>query len=448
MDLWIEAIYYTPKSPMAYCINCGAQNRPDAVFCLSCGQPLFRERRQASMRHRMRIATAVCFGALICALIVILSLKRPENKNISIPEVSHGTSAQTTGSAAVDAVLTIVSYNSRGSALEQGSGFILTPDGLAGTNYHVLQGATEAVAKCCNGRVFRIGTVEGIDLDKDLVIFQLNDRDTGTMPHDLPTITLGSSSSMSVGQKVVVIGSPRGLENTVSDGILSAIREYDSVRYLQITAPISPGSSGGPVLNENGQMIGIATMQLEKGQNLNFAVAAEQAKPLLDQHLGIALSEFPSALRLAQREQTRGTITGVDKATLPAQTAGYAPMTGVFTGEVHNLTANESAKFSILVRDSDGNLSGCMGVFHPLAGSGPLEGSADSADVHFDVTSDIGTITFTGTRSDNSITGTYTVQQVTGGSEEGTFSLTKLNRKGPDMGSDGSIDCPNDAELN
>ena len=385
---------------------------------------------------------------LICGLIVILSLRRPAATSVSIPQKpSSGGSLPTAGSAPVDAVLTIVSYRSDGSALEQGSGFILSPDGLAGSNYHVLRGATKAVAQCCNGRVFQIGTIDGIDLDKDLVTFQLYDPDTGTKPHDLPSITLGTSASMSVGQKVIVIGSPQGLENTVSDGILSAVREYQSIRYLQITAPISPGSSGGPVLNANGQMIGVATMQLEQGQNLNFALAAEQVNPLLDQHLGIPLSEFPRELRLAQREQAKATTARADEATVPEQTK-YVPMTGLFGGKVHNLTANESAKFSILVQDSDGTLSGCMEVYYPLAGSGPLNGSADSTDVHFVVTSQIGTISFTGNRTNGSITGSYSVQQVTGKSEEGTFSLARLSRKAPTTDSNGSIDCPSDAALN
>jgi hypothetical protein len=95
------------------------------------------------------------------------------------------------------------------------------------------------------------------------------------------------------------------LENSVSDGILSAIREVDSVRYLQITAPISPGSSGGPVLDSAGQMIGVATFQFKKGQNLNFAVAADHIKPLLDQHFQLSLNEFQSIVGHAQPGQRK-----------------------------------------------------------------------------------------------------------------------------------------------
>ena len=81
------------------------------------------------------------------------------------------------------------------------------------------------------------------------------------------------------------------------------MREYDSVRYLQITAPLSPGSSGGPVFNSDGQMIGIATFQFERGQNLNFAVAADYVIPLIDQHFQVSLREFQTIVRQAQRHE-------------------------------------------------------------------------------------------------------------------------------------------------
>jgi len=90
---------------------------------------------------------------------------------------------------------------------------------------------------------------------------------------DVPCLALGSSSTAIEGQRVLVIGNPEGLEGTVSDGIISAFRSGRSM--IQITAPISPGSSGSPVLDEAGNVIGIATQVLKEGQNLNFAISAE-----------------------------------------------------------------------------------------------------------------------------------------------------------------------------
>jgi hypothetical protein len=94
-----------------------------------------------------------------------------------------------------------------------------------------------------------------------------------------PYLKLGQSADAVEGQKVLVIGSPEGLQGTVSDGIISAFRENRSM--IQITAPISPGSSGSPVMNESGEVIGVATMITKEGQNLGFAIAVEQVQRAL-----------------------------------------------------------------------------------------------------------------------------------------------------------------------
>ncbi len=92
----------------------------------------------------------------------------------------------------------------------------------------------------------------------------------------MPHLQLGSSAKAVEGQKVLVIGNPEGLQGTVSDGIISAFR--DNGTYIQITAPVSPGSSGSPVLDEAGQVIGMATLVYREGQNLNFAISADRIK--------------------------------------------------------------------------------------------------------------------------------------------------------------------------
>ena len=96
---------------------------------------------------------------------------------------------------------------------------------------------------------------------------------------DVPFLRLGTSIDKAEGEKVIVIGNPTGLTGGVSDGIISAFRENHSL--IQITAPISPGSSGSPVIGENGQVIGVATSVSERGQNLNFAIAAEKVSEAL-----------------------------------------------------------------------------------------------------------------------------------------------------------------------
>jgi S1-C subfamily serine protease len=353
-------------------------------------------------------------------------------------------------------VLTIVASNLAGTAVSQGSGFILSSDGLAGSNYHVIKGATEAIAECCNGRVFEIRSVEGADLEKDLVVFQLYERGRTDKPQNLPYVTLGSSKDLSVGDKVIAVGSPQGLENTISDGILSAVREYKSIRYLQITAPISPGSSGGPVLNDSGRMVGIATFQFEKGQNLNFAVDADHIRPLLDQHFGISLAEFQSVVRGSQRPQSSVTTRNTETVAAPnssqiatpnsTETVEEPSFTGAFGGIVHNTSANVSAEFAITVRDVDGALSGCMGVAAPLFGSGPLAGLASGDDMSFTVKSPIGKITFKGHRTNESISGSYWVEHEDRPNEEGTFTLQKAKTQGPSENFN-PAKCPSDAEI-
>ena len=99
---------------------------------------------------------------------------------------------------------------------------------------------------------------------------------------DLPFLALGKSSAVDVGDTVFSLSTPLGmLQNTLSDGIVSGIRLGDGYKYFQISAPISHGSSGGPIFNSNGEVIGIAVATIEEGQNLNFAVPIDYAKGML-----------------------------------------------------------------------------------------------------------------------------------------------------------------------
>lgn len=435
---------------MIFCINCGARNENDAIFCLCCGQTLYRGHKHTAPRSTIKLsrtALAVLGTLLVVTLVLVLSLhfkKLAElTKGGSVPSAESG---QAVPALDTDkAVLTIVASNRTGSLVSQGSGFILTSDGLAGSNYHVLEGSSEAVAECCGGRAFEIRSVEGVDFNKDLVIFQVYERGRASRPHDLPHVTLASSQKVTVGEKVVAIGSPQGLENTVSDGILSAVREFDAIRFLQITAPISPGSSGGPVFNSAGEMIGIATFQLKKGQNLNFAVAAENLNSLLDQHLHTSIAGLRT-LELQTKHEQRTAGSPKISETPNIEQPSNRPLTGQYGGIVHNLSSNTSAEFGVLVNDIGGVLSGCMAVKQPLFGSGPLLGSVVSEGVSFTVTSAIGTITFTGTQENESIRGTYIVEHQGAPKEEGTFTLSKINSKGLPTGFV-EQNCPTDAEI-
>jgi S1-C subfamily serine protease len=177
-------------------------------------------------------------------------------------------------------VVLLIGYDANNQPLALGSGFFVKSDTIA-TNMHVIEGASSVKARYMSGDVATITTISGIDPDHDVVLLE-----SPVLRLELPL----QLSNPDVGEPVVVIGNPRGLEGTVSTGIVSGIRRDKTDTYYQITAPISPGSSGGPVIDPDGQVIGISTFTITQGQNLNFAVPAIYVDHLLAAPRKIALS--------------------------------------------------------------------------------------------------------------------------------------------------------------
>ncbi len=161
-----------------------------------------------------------------------------------------------------------------GELIGFGSGFVIREDGVIATNRHVVESADTVRVTLESGEIYDNVYVLGHDDRRDLVILQI--PATG-----LATLDIGDDRTSEVGDPVYVMGNPLGLEGTFSDGLLSAKRVEEGVAYLQITAPISEGSSGGPVLDASGRVIGIATLMYTDGQNLNVAVPARYAAGLL-----------------------------------------------------------------------------------------------------------------------------------------------------------------------
>ena len=171
-------------------------------------------------------------------------------------------------------VVLLVMEDSNGQLVSIGSGFFVQKDIIV-TNLHVIEGATRGYAKVVGQETkYNISGIAGVDEARDLVLLTVADTKN-------PVVSIGDSRKVAVGDEVYVIGNPQGLEGTFSGGIVSAIRKIESDMLFQITAPISAGSSGGPVLDSQGEVIGVAVATIKDGQNLNFAIPALYLKTLL-----------------------------------------------------------------------------------------------------------------------------------------------------------------------
>ena len=170
-------------------------------------------------------------------------------------------------------VVTVVALDENDQPVSLGSGFFVNAEGDVASNHHVVEGGSKAIIKTMDGRTGQVLEIINDDPELDLLIAKTSLRNTNPLP-------LGDSDTVTVGEEVIAIGNPAGLEGTVSNGIVSGVRKVEGFKFIQITAPISPGSSGGPVFNSTGNVIGIATAYLDIGQNLNFAMPSNYLKSL------------------------------------------------------------------------------------------------------------------------------------------------------------------------
>ncbi|MFA4992842.1 MAG: trypsin-like peptidase domain-containing protein [Candidatus Omnitrophota bacterium] len=174
------------------------------------------------------------------------------------------------------AIVMITTVSNSGSGL--GSGFLISSDGTIVTNYHVIKGAEGLGVKFAQDKelVTNISVIK-TDAVRDIALIKVN------TPINATPLSLGDSEQITVGERVVAIGNPKGLQNTVSDGLVSAVRDADGVKQIQISVPISPGSSGGALINMRGQVIGITSSGVDQAQNLNFAIPINYVKEYLQQ---------------------------------------------------------------------------------------------------------------------------------------------------------------------
>ncbi len=322
--------------------------------------------RKANRKERMinrQGSFMKAFYLLLCTLL-LMALLSPANSHADPERIFKENSM---------AVVVVVAYDSKHKPIAQGSGFAVRQDGVIVTSYHVVNKASGIVIKAKNPKFVKmtpserwaeILEVEGIiyfDRENDLVILKAKFNEKKVLPtrkrerpgagflkedpqnsdfarvtigemfalEKLPVVKLGDIDNANIGEKVYVISSPQGFENTISEGILSGLRdadwgitpllpslplwhydpykplqaqELDQLRYdkkfryrrkiLQITAPVSEGSSGGPVFNKSGEVIGVVTSLIKEGQNLNFAVPVNLIKDEIDNKEVIPLNEW------------------------------------------------------------------------------------------------------------------------------------------------------------
>ncbi len=174
-----------------------------------------------------------------------------------------------------------------------GSGFIISEDGKIITNAHVVEGAKEVTVNLKDGRVLQ-GKVLGSDPLTDLAVIKIE-------AENLPVVSLGDSDHLIIGEWAIAIGNPLGLDNTVTTGIVSATGRSSSqigvgdkrLDFIQTDAAINPGNSGGPLLNAQGEVIGINTAIIKNAQGLGFAIPINRAAEIAEQLIAEGKVEHP-----------------------------------------------------------------------------------------------------------------------------------------------------------
>jgi putative serine protease PepD len=197
-----------------------------------------------------------------------INLPAPRSVTRKAPTVPRATASSSRPARAVmldrilDAVVTI-------SAGEKGgSGFFIGDTGLVLTNAHVVEGATKIIVRTRSKETF-LAAVQKLSVSDDLALLRVSGV-------QVSGLSLAATDTLDVGTDVIAIGSPLGLEGTVTRGIVSALRRLDNIPLVQIDAAISPGNSGGPLITEDGRVVGVNTLKVtgKSAESIGFAIAA------------------------------------------------------------------------------------------------------------------------------------------------------------------------------
>ena len=294
-----------------FCVHCGKPCGSDDAYCPHCGGSIPPELRDstdgppavsaAHLKPRRGLLGLALLGVIVgvAAVIALVVLTRRPAKEE--PPASRGIAAALTfdPSRYSPSVLTLHCFDDKGVQIGQGSGFVMRADGVAVSNWHVAKDAHSMTATNGTGQNFSVAKVINLDETNDLVVLQLS-AEEGQSPVFVP-LQPADARTVAPGQRVYTLSAPQGLSQTVTDGVLSAVRSAEGQQLLQFTAAISPGSSGGPVFNERGEVIGVVMGMLTTGQQLNFAIPIDVALRLL------AEPARPSVLASSPADQDRKT---------------------------------------------------------------------------------------------------------------------------------------------
>lgn len=200
-----------------------------------------------------------------------------------------------------------------------GTGFILDKLGIVATNLHVVAGESAIRIRLYDGTQYPVMQIAALDPARDLALLRI------TPTKDLPTLKLGDSDAVSAGDQIFAIGNPLGVfDHSVTEGLISQVRPVcgrediaahrckQELTVLQISAAISPGSSGGPLFNQFGEVVGITTAIVTAGQNINLAVPGNYLKPLVAQHAEISPDQFARDTKITEEGGSGGSGGGPD----------------------------------------------------------------------------------------------------------------------------------------
>src|SRR5437762_9653626 len=310
------------------------------------------------MRSRMPLTTSG-FLFLPCLLLCALSPRYTLAQD-ELPELVRRIKPS---------AVAVETFDAKGEKLSRGSGFFIDKDRIV-TNRHVIDGAYRAEVHLSSGSNFPVKNVLAVDAEADIALLKVEP------PPSLVRALSLERTSPQEGESVVVIGNPFGLEGSVTNGIVSAVRDIPGFgRIIQITAPISPGSSGSPVVNMRGQVIGVATLQITGGQSVNFAIPSERIAQLdrnaqsdSSQQLSLgelvvatsrnkrarAVEYFRDGLSFLSKDDCQNALPYFQKATDSDSAYGEAWAQAGFCNEKlgHHAEAIEASKKAVTIRPS------------------------------------------------------------------------------------------------